>query len=176
MCRLRATARMAMDHQNRLMVPPVKWEIVPRHDAAPGNARPADTTDTDPSSSGTFGFDFPIAPISSGPSGGALPTEEAGPPEGGGSENPGPGSSEPSPPQTTDGERPPIEWTIEIPDEEPAIPQQRNPILRAIAAWLGRAAGILGVAFSSDPRVRMALAAIEAVGWIAKYWPLIESY
>jgi hypothetical protein len=61
--------------------PPVKWEIVPRHDAAPGNARPADTTDTDPSSSGTFGFDFPIAPISSGPSGGALPTEQAGPSE-----------------------------------------------------------------------------------------------
>jgi hypothetical protein len=156
--------------------PPMKWEIVPREDAAPGDAPPTDATDTDPSSAGTLGFDFPIAPMGGGPSGGVLPTEEAGPPEEGSADNPGSGSSESSSTETAGGERPPIEWNINIPDQEPAIQQQRNPILRAIATWLGRAAGILGVAFSTDPRVRMAFAAIEAVAWIAKYWPLIESY
>jgi hypothetical protein len=155
--------------------PPMKWEIVPRDDATTSNTPPAATTDTDPSAAGTFGFDFPTPPIPT-PAGAALPTRDAGPPEDT-PKIPGSRSIRQSPlPQANDAEQPPLEQPPAIPDEEPATEKQRNPIVRAVATWLGRAAVILGQAAPFDPRVRAVLAALRTVTWIAKYLPEILSY
>jgi hypothetical protein len=64
----------------------------------------------------------------------------------------------------------------EIPTAEPATAQQRNPVLRSVATWLGSASASLGSAFQLDPRVRALFATIEAPSWVADYLPKVLSY
>jgi hypothetical protein len=55
----------------------------------------------------------------------------------------------------------PDDWSIDIPDEAPTSTQQINRLLRNLATWLARAAAVLGAAYSLDPEVEVALAAVE---------------
>jgi hypothetical protein len=61
----------------------------------------------------------------------------------------------------------------EIPAEKPGTTKGVNAVLRAVATWLARAIALYG---SADPRVRMVLAALETLAWIAEYLPKIFSY
>jgi hypothetical protein len=87
---------------------------------------------------------------------------------------PTPSESENTAPQDAgEDTQPPIQWTIGIPDEQPDTMQEVNALLRTSAVWLARAIAVLGLA---DPEVEAAIAAIEAVGWLADYLPKIWSY
>ena len=180
-----ASANPTRDSVN---LPPAREASVSTDGTPPGDAPPGGGEDTTPP------FDFrmvspddpaerpsagnPEAASTSGTSG-ASPTDNAAPEPETASEHSGTdarsqGSAE-SGSAVTDN-RPPIEWTINIPDEKPATTKQINRLLRPIATWLGRAAAILGAAYALDPEVDMALAAIEAATWIAEYLPKILSY
>jgi hypothetical protein len=151
--------------------PPISWQIVSHDGPASGTVSPPparageDATASANSSSSEAGGDPTFIPVSAA---GAGPTGE--PPSGPGA------SGESSSPEATGGQRPPLEWTIKIPDQEPPTEQLRNSVIRSVATWLGRAAASLGPLFLLDPRVRAAFAALRAAAWIYRYFPRIASY
>jgi hypothetical protein len=154
--------------------PPIKWDIEPLPNTSSGSAPPAVSGNNQPRPPEGKDEQHPGA-STPGPVG-AGSTEEPAPPSEGTPENSRPQSGRAPAPGGGEGERPSIDWTIRIPEQEPGRPKQRNPIIRAIATWLGRAIAILGPAFVSDPRVRIAIAAIEAASWVLQYWTEIASY
>ena len=78
-----------------------------------------------------------------------------------------------APKQSGEDAQPPIQWTINIPDEQPDTARQVNALLRSIAVWLAAAMLVLEAA---DPEVEAAIVAIEAASWLAAYAPKIWSY
>jgi hypothetical protein len=145
----------------------------PLGDAAPKSPPPSTTENAD---NGSPAPEPPSLPIGGDPSGGALSADE---PQSSGEEDsgsPGPQTSETPPTDTQSSDRPPIDWTVKIPGEEPSSTQQLNQLLRSIATWLGRAVAVLGAAYSFDPEVEVPLAAIDAALWMAEYLPKIFSY
>ena len=80
-----------------------------------------------------------------------------------------------APPGAGGDNRPPIEYSIDIPAERPDTAQERNSIVRRSAEWLRQAAA-LGAVFAPEPRVRLFFAGLEATAWVVEYLPEIRSY
>jgi hypothetical protein len=114
--------------------------------------------------------DNPSAPPENPP----VPSSPAASTSATGHENSQPSQSVPT--DSPSGDKPPIDWTIAVPDEALTSTPQINALLRSIATWMGGAAAVLGAAYVLDPEVEVALAAVEGAAWLADYLPKIWSY
>jgi hypothetical protein len=127
---------------------------------------------------------WPVAPPPSGASPPQPPNPDSGlgtlgsPDLGDGATDtaPQPTHTEPSPPDSAatpssldTGNAPPPD----VPATQPTTTPELNAVLRSLAAWLGRAAAVLGALYEFDPEVAAVLAAIEAAIWLADYSPKI---
>jgi hypothetical protein len=148
--------------------PSIEYIIVEPQGSAPATAS-SPATDAAPATGaptplGSADLDGQITPA-------AIPAA-TGPTSGAGPE----ATSEPTPPEIPSVDAQPLDPQPQIPSHEPPTTEEVNTILRSTATWLGRAATLLGPLFSSNPRVRIVLAALNAARWISKYRPEITSY